>query len=173
MESKKQCTSCRSELALGGSDLCPDCRVLHTEQRLVWVNRGSANRPPGEPGCWRHVLGVLLWEREFEVGVMLLQDDPLSTIQEWSSMYETGHWSPSAVTPGPKRDESGVPMCSLPCPHHRVKGQSHGCELGNWWRYANSKKPKPKKIPCPVWVKLVAERQIARVRDALKTNAGD
>jgi hypothetical protein len=73
----------------------------------VWVERGSAGRPAGKPGCLRRVRGVLLFARKHNRFVRLVEDDPQSTIPEWSHAGDIGHWSGSLVFPRTEGSENG------------------------------------------------------------------
>jgi hypothetical protein len=70
----------------------------------VVVTRGGRARP-GTPGCSREVRGVLVDASGSERTVRLTEDDPLSTIAEWSKAGDIGRWSASAVRHLNARDE--------------------------------------------------------------------
>lgn len=63
----------------------------------VRVHRGGDYAPQGHPGCRRWVVGVLIGANRNQRTVRLVEDDPLSTIQEWSRAGDVGRWSASAV----------------------------------------------------------------------------
>lgn len=65
---------------------------------VVLVHRGGG-APKGTRGCSREVLGILIGARKHERIVRLLEDDPLSTIVEWSKAGDVGRWSGDAVRP--------------------------------------------------------------------------
>lgn len=62
----------------------------------VWVERGSTTRSYG-PGCNRLVRGTLIGARGHECIVRLEEDDPRSTLKEWSRKGDVGRWSASRV----------------------------------------------------------------------------
>ncbi len=62
----------------------------------VLVLRGGGGAP-GTPGCTRYVRGTLVGARGFDRIVRLEEDDPLSTIKEWSRRGDVGRWCDSAV----------------------------------------------------------------------------
>ena len=64
-------------------------------QRVI-VERGS-ERLSGKPGAHREVRGVLIGACGWHRRVRLAEDDPLSTIPEWSKVGDVGVWSASAV----------------------------------------------------------------------------
>ena len=63
----------------------------------VIVVRGSSGISSGNPGSLREVRGILIGARGHERTVRLTEDDPLSTIPEWSKAGEVGRWSASQV----------------------------------------------------------------------------
>ena len=66
---------------------------------LVIVRRGGGS-PPGTPGCEREVRGVYIGaENKYILMVRLSEDDPLSTVPEWSKAGDVGYWSACAVRP--------------------------------------------------------------------------
>jgi len=62
----------------------------------VMVERGGSPAP-GQLGCRRVVSGILIGARGHQRIVRLTQDDPLSTIPEWSKAGDVGWWSSSVV----------------------------------------------------------------------------
>jgi len=64
----------------------------------VLVMRGGGPRP-GTKGCRRVVSGILIGARGWQRRVRLTQDDPLSTIAEWSREGDVGWWDASALRP--------------------------------------------------------------------------
>jgi hypothetical protein len=67
----------------------------------VIVRRGGSARTG--PGCARDVRGVLIGAKGCHTRVVrLTEDDPLSTIPEWSHAGDVGYWSPSVV----RKDET-------------------------------------------------------------------
>jgi hypothetical protein len=63
----------------------------------VLVERGGG-APAGTPGCKRLVRGVLIGASGKHTRIVrLLEDDPFSTVPEWSRKGAVGRWSPSAV----------------------------------------------------------------------------
>jgi hypothetical protein len=75
----------------------------------VLVQRGGSPRP-GVPGCKRVVRGTLIKWGEVDCYVRLDEDDPLSTISEWSHKGDIGHWSPSCVALDLARLGSATPI---------------------------------------------------------------
>lgn len=66
---------------------------------FVLVRRGGSSCTSGTPGCSRLVRGVLVGAcRDHTRIVRLIEDDPLSTVAEWSHRGDVGRWSPSCVT---------------------------------------------------------------------------
>ena len=65
--------------------------------KSVIVTRGSSRIPRGSPGCLRAVRGLLVGTTGMQCQVRLLEDDPLSTISEWSHSGDVGSWSRSQV----------------------------------------------------------------------------
>lgn len=63
----------------------------------VFVLRGGSP-PPGQPGCFRRVRGILVGARGHERMVRLTEDDPLASIA-WCKKGDVGRWSASAVIP--------------------------------------------------------------------------
>lgn len=62
----------------------------------VLVERGGHSRPPGTPGSFRLVPGVLVGARGHDRFVRLLVDDPLA-IAGWTKAGQVGCWPASSL----------------------------------------------------------------------------
>lgn len=66
---------------------------------LVMVRRGGS-APPWKRGCSRRVKGVVVGrDGPHSYRVMLLEDDSLSTIPEWSKAGDIGSWGSLELLP--------------------------------------------------------------------------
>jgi len=99
----------------------------------VWVERGSAGRPVGTPGCLRLVKGTLVGARGHERYVRLEEDDPFDSVGAWIKAGDVGNWSASVVK---KREDASSLSSQLPA---RPKGDGWYFSRGEW-----KKEPRPK-----------------------------
>jgi len=103
----------------------------------VWVERGSAGRAKGTPGCLRRVKGVLVGARGHERYVRLEEDDPFDSVGAWIKAGDVGNWSASVVTERKENTIEEGTLSQILCPPK--KGIGWYFSQGKW-----KKKPRPK-----------------------------